>query len=46
MQVGLDLIELARIERALLRDGFRARVYTAAERAYCDSRANPLQSYA
>jgi holo-[acyl-carrier protein] synthase len=46
MQVGLDLIELARIERALLRDGFRARVYTEAERAYCDSRANPLQSYA
>jgi holo-[acyl-carrier protein] synthase len=46
MQVGLDLIELARIEHALLRDGFRARVYTDAERAYCDSRANPLQSYA
>ncbi len=46
MQVGLDLIELARIERALLRDGFRARVYTEAEREYCESRANPLQSYA
>jgi holo-[acyl-carrier protein] synthase len=46
MQVGLDLIELERIERALRREGFRARVYTEAERAYCDSRANPLQSYA
>ena len=46
MQVGLDLIELARIERALQRDGFRARVYTEAEQAYCESRANPLQSYA
>jgi holo-[acyl-carrier protein] synthase len=46
MQVGLDLIELERIERALRRDGFRARVYTEAEQAYCDSKANPLQSYA
>jgi len=46
MQVGLDLIELERIERALRRDGFRARVYTEAERAYCESKANPLQSYA
>jgi holo-[acyl-carrier protein] synthase len=46
MEVGLDLIELARIERALQRDGFRARVYTEAEQAYCESRANPLQSYA
>jgi holo-[acyl-carrier protein] synthase len=46
MQVGLDLIELERIERALRRPGFRERVYTEAERAYCDSRANPLQSYA
>lgn len=46
MQVGLDLIELERIERALRRERFRARVYTDAERAYCDSKANPLQSYA
>jgi holo-[acyl-carrier protein] synthase len=46
MQVGMDLIELERIERALRRPGFRERVYTEAERAYCDSKANPLQSYA
>jgi holo-[acyl-carrier protein] synthase len=46
MQIGLDLIELARIERALRRANFCARVYTDAERAYCDSKANPLQSYA
>jgi holo-[acyl-carrier protein] synthase len=46
MQVGLDLIELDRIERALRRASFRARVYTEAEQAYCESRANPLQSYA
>jgi len=46
MLVGLDLIELERIERALRRPGFRERVYTEAERAYCDARANPVQSYA
>jgi holo-[acyl-carrier protein] synthase len=46
MQIGLDLIELARIERALRREGFRARVFTEAEQAYCESKANPLQSYA
>lgn len=46
MLIGLDLIELERIERALRREGFRSRVYTEAERVYCESRANPVQSYA
>jgi holo-[acyl-carrier protein] synthase len=46
--VGIDLIELDRIERALERHGerFKHRVFTQAERAYCDSKANPAQSYA
>jgi holo-[acyl-carrier protein] synthase len=44
--VGLDLIEIDRIARALERPRFRERVYTEAERAYCDSKANPAQSYA
>jgi holo-[acyl-carrier protein] synthase len=42
----MDLIEIARIERALRRDGFRERVFTERERAYCDSRPNPAQHYA
>ena len=48
MLVGIDLIELDRIERALKRHGerFKHRVFTEAERAYCDSKANPAQSYA
>lgn len=47
MKVGLDLIEIERIERALARyPGFAARVFTPAERAYCDSRPNPPQHYA
>ena len=47
MRVGIDLIEIARIREALDRyPGFRARCFTDAERAYCDSRANPPQHYA
>jgi holo-[acyl-carrier protein] synthase len=44
--VGMDLIEIERIARALERPRFRERVYTEAERAYCDGKANPVQSYA
>ena len=47
MQVGIDLIEIARVRRALERyPGFRERCFTEAERAYCDSRPNPAESYA
>lgn len=47
MKVGLDLIEIARIERALARyPRFVERVFTEAERAYCESRPNPPQHYA
>jgi holo-[acyl-carrier protein] synthase len=34
------------VRRALRRPGFRERCFTDAERAYCDSRAHPEQSYA
>ena len=44
--VGLDLIEIERIRSALDRPRFRERCFTKAERDYCDSRANPAQSYA
>ena len=46
MRVGVDLIEIARIERALRRPGFRERVFTSAEREYCESKAYPAQHYA
>jgi holo-[acyl-carrier protein] synthase len=47
IRVGTDLIEIDRIRRALDRyDRFRERCFTEAERAYCDSRPNPAQSYA
>jgi holo-[acyl-carrier protein] synthase len=46
VRVGVDLIEIGRVERALAREGFRERVFTESERAYCDSRPNPAQHYA
>jgi holo-[acyl-carrier protein] synthase len=47
MKVGVDLIEIDRIRRSLARyPNFRERCFTEAERAYCDSRKNPAQSYA
>jgi holo-[acyl-carrier protein] synthase len=46
MRIGIDLIEIGRIQRALARDGFRERCFTEAERAYCDSRTHPAQHYA
>ncbi len=47
MRLGVDLIEIERIRRALERHpGFRERCFTDAERAYCDSKPNPPQHYA
>ncbi len=47
MRVGIDLIEIERVRRALERYAdFRERCFTEAERAYCDSRPNPAQHYA
>lgn len=39
VSIGIDIIEVARIREVLLRTPrFADRVFTAAERAYCDSR--------
>ena len=47
VRIGVDLIEIARVEKALARyPSFRERVFTEAERAYCDSRSKPAQHYA
>jgi len=45
--LGVDICEIARMERALERHPtMRARVFTADERAYCDAKARPAESYA
>jgi holo-[acyl-carrier protein] synthase len=47
VRVGVDLIEIPRIARALERyPDFRERCFTEVERDYCDSRPNPAQHYA
>ena len=44
--IGVDIQKIARIKKSLESDAFAERVFTAAEREYCDSRALPEQSYA
>jgi holo-[acyl-carrier protein] synthase len=47
VKVGVDLIEIERVRRALERyPRFRDRCFTADEIAYCDRRPNPAESYA
>ncbi len=47
MKVGVDLVEIDRVRRALDRyPRFRQRCFTEAEIAYCDRRPNPAESYA
>ncbi len=45
--VGTDLIEIARVQRAIEKNPrFVERVYTAQEIVYCRRKKNPWQSYA
>ncbi|NCA74750.1 MAG: holo-ACP synthase [Alphaproteobacteria bacterium] len=45
--IGTDIIEVARIEKALSRDiGFRDKIFTPVEIAYCESKKNKYQHYA
>ena len=45
--LGVDICEIARMERALARHpSFRHRVFTPEEIAYCDAKARPAESFA
>ncbi len=45
--LGVDICEIARMERALARHPtMRGRVFTPQEIAYCDGKARPAESYA
>ncbi|MEN3332128.1 MAG: holo-[acyl-carrier protein] synthase [Blastocatellia bacterium] len=46
--IGIDILEIARIEEIFARRGerFRNRVFTESEIAYCESRAAKMESYA
>jgi len=44
---GIDIIEVGRIAKVMERDlGFRDKIYTEGEIAYCDSKKNKYQHYA
>jgi len=45
--IGIDIIEVPRVEQALARHAFRERVFTPQEQAYCEGRGRQkAQSYA
>ncbi len=45
--LGVDICEISRMERAIARHAsLRERVFTPEERAYCDGKARPAESYA
>ena len=46
--IGVDLCEVDRIEAAIARHGerFLIRIYTEAERAYCESKPNRMERFA
>jgi holo-[acyl-carrier protein] synthase len=44
--IGTDIVQVSRIERVLKKNPrFEQKVFTPAESAYCNSRANPAQSF-
>lgn len=46
--IGVDLCEVDRMEAAIARHGerFLTRIYTPAERAYCESKVNRMERFA
>jgi len=46
--IGIDLVEISRIEQVFARRGdrFRTRVFTETESSYCEGRASKFASYA
>lgn len=45
--LGVDIVEIARMRRVMERTpSFAAKVFTEAERAYCESKENPTTHYA
>jgi holo-[acyl-carrier protein] synthase len=46
--IGVDLCEVDRVEAAIARHGnrFLRRIYTEAERAYCESKINRMERFA
>ncbi|VWL85762.1 holo-ACP synthase [Oceanivirga miroungae] len=46
MQIGVDIVDVDRIKQALLKEGFKEKVFTQKEISYCESKFNKYESYA
>lgn len=44
--IGIDLVDLDSFTEACSREGFLEKVFTEAERSYCESSRDPIPSYA
>ncbi|MCH5160458.1 MAG: holo-ACP synthase [Clostridiales bacterium] len=44
--IGIDIVHIPRIQKAVQNDAFKTRVFTAQEIAYCDGNAKPHIHYA
>ncbi len=44
--IGVDIVHIPRIEKAVRGESFKSHVYTASECAYCDGQAKPHIHYA
>ncbi len=44
--IGVDIIGISRIRKAVEKEAFVERVFTPSERTYCDGKSDPAASYA
>jgi holo-[acyl-carrier protein] synthase len=44
--IGTDIAEIDRIRKSVEKEAFKTRVFSAAEIAYCESKANSAESFA
>jgi holo-[acyl-carrier protein] synthase len=44
--IGTDIIETARIEKAMRSEGFKEKIFSGNEIVYCEKKANAIESFA
>jgi holo-[acyl-carrier protein] synthase len=44
--IGIDIVEVSRMEKSLQREGFKSLVFSPEEQAYCDKQQKPAEHYA
>ncbi len=46
MEIGVDIVSVDRIKKAILKDGFKEKIFTKKEIEYCELKKNKYESYA